>query len=248
MIVEDLNLDFQNIQTIPDILAVDYKTGIDADVIGGYDFGMFRGEVEVGWKRASIDQIRLSNVTNIDEIFDGGGHGTALSAMANLLLDFGDDSNWSGFVGGGVGVARVKVTASFDGTFPNTPFTQFGFHDTDSGLAWQGIAGVRVALTPNIDLGLKYRLFSTRTLTFDDAQDNDTLRGGKWRSHSLLASLVYNFYTPPPPPPPAPPPPPPPPPAPATQTCPDGSVILATEACPVPPPPPPPPPPAPERG
>jgi outer membrane receptor protein involved in Fe transport len=44
------------------------------------------------------------------------------------------------------------------------------------------------------------------------------------------------------------PPPPPPPPPPATQTCPDGSVILATDACPVPPPPPPPPPPAPERG
>ena len=45
---------------------------------------------------------------------------------------------------------------------------------------------------------------------------------------------------PPPPPPPAPPPP-------ATQTCADGSVILATDACPVPPPPPPPPP-EPERG
>ncbi len=45
-----------------------------------------------------------------------------------------------------------------------------------------------------------------------------------------------------------PPPPPPPPPPPATQTCADGSVILATETCPVPPPPPPPPPPAPERG
>ena len=42
--------------------------------------------------------------------------------------------------------------------------------------------------------------------------------------------------------------PPPPPAPPATQTCPDGSVILATEACPVAPPPPPPPPPAPERG
>ena len=49
------------------------------------------------------------------------------------------------------------------------------------------------------------------------------------------------------------PPPPPPPPvevAPATQTCPDGSVILATEVCPAPPPyvPPAPPEPAPERG
>ncbi|URD60071.1 TonB-dependent receptor [Sphingomonas sp. KRR8] len=42
--------------------------------------------------------------------------------------------------------------------------------------------------------------------------------------------------------------PPPPPRPPATQTCPDGSVILATDACPAPPPPPPPPPPAPERG
>ena len=48
--------------------------------------------------------------------------------------------------------------------------------------------------------------------------------------------------------PPAPPPPPPPPPPPATQTCPDGAVILATDTCPVPPPPPPPPAPAPERG
>ena len=47
----------------------------------------------------------------------------------------------------------------------------------------------------------------------------------------------------------APPPPPPlPPPPPATQTCADGSVIMATEACPAPPAPPPPPPPAPERG
>ncbi len=47
---------------------------------------------------------------------------------------------------------------------------------------------------------------------------------------------------------PPPPPPPPPPPAPATQTCADGSVILATDVCPLPPPPPPPPAPEPERG
>ena len=39
-----------------------------------------------------------------------------------------------------------------------------------------------------------------------------------------------------------------PPPPPATQTCPDGAVILATDVCPAPPPPPPPPAPEPERG
>ncbi|MEO5810008.1 MAG: outer membrane beta-barrel protein [Sphingomicrobium sp.] len=53
--------------------------------------------------------------------------------------------------------------------------------------------------------------------------------------------VVPPVYVAPPPPPPAPPP--------ATQTCADGSVILATDMCPPPPPPPPPPAPAPgERG
>jgi TonB-dependent receptor len=51
-----------------------------------------------------------------------------------------------------------------------------------------------------------------------------------------------------PPPPPMPAPPPPPPAPPAMQTCPGGSVILATDACPAPPPPPAPPAAAPERG
>lgn len=53
------------------------------------------------------------------------------------------------------------------------------------------------------------------------------------------APPVYEAPIAPPPPPPAPP---------ATQTCADGSVILATDVCPAPPPPPPPPAPAPERG
>jgi TonB-dependent receptor len=66
------------------------------------------------------------------------------------------------------------------------------------------------------------------------------------RRFSFILRGTFSPRAAPPPPPPAPPPPPPPPPA--TQTCADGSVVLATDACPAPPPPPPPPPPAPERG
>lgn len=71
------------------------------------------------------------------------------------------------------------------------------------------------------------------------------------KSHSGNFKIVVPLggrAAPPPPPPVVEAPPPPPPPPPATQTCPDGSVILATDSCPLPPPPPPPPPPAPERG
>jgi iron complex outermembrane receptor protein len=88
------------------------------------------------------------------------------------------------------------------------------------------------------------------TLTFAD-DPNSWLKYQVY-GRRFLAGATYKFgqheAPPPPPPPPAPPPPPPPPPPPATQTCPDGSVILATDTCPAPPPPPPPPAPAPERG
>ena len=33
---------------------LDYNTGIDADIIGGYDLGMFRIEGELGYKRATL--------------------------------------------------------------------------------------------------------------------------------------------------------------------------------------------------
>jgi outer membrane autotransporter protein len=69
------------------------------------------------------------------------------------------------------------------------------------------------------------------------------------RSNGMSAGLRLNFGAPEAAPPPPPPTPPPPPPHPATQTCPNGSVILATDTCPAPPPPPPPPPAPPaERG
>jgi hypothetical protein len=161
--------------------------------------------------------------------------------MANALLDFGDDDGWKGYVGAGVGVARVKYRAF-------TEAGNVGFADSDNALAWQAIAGFSKAVTPNVDVGLKYRWFNTRRLNFgnDDAIVPWRL-DGKFHSHSLLASVVYNFWTPAPPPPPvavevpvAPPP--------ATQTCPDGSVVLATDTCPQAPVAPPPPPPEPERG
>jgi opacity protein-like surface antigen len=191
------------------------------------------------------------------------GRITVLSGMANALLDVGT-RGFSVYAGGGGGRARVKLLGNRDDVW-----------------ATQLIAGARFAVSDNIDFGLKYRYFRTGRLSLGDAdatvvQGNpdllnlgtaaspvfverrtsvalDTDFNERFRSHSLLASLIFNFggraAEPPlpPPPPPAPPPPPPAPP-PATQTCPDGSVVLATDVCPVPPPPPPPPPPAPERG
>ena len=165
------------------------------------------------------------------------------------------------YAGAGLGGANVKLAG-----------------EGDTAWAMQLIAGARYALSQSVDIGLKYRYFRTSNVDLSDeplalAGNSNRVNVGtatapvfidqvtnavvitdfeqKFRSHSVLASLIFNFggASEPPPMPMAPPPPPPPPP-PATQTCPDGSVILATDICPAPPPVevPPPPEAAPERG
>jgi opacity protein-like surface antigen len=221
------------------------KTGYDVDLIGGYDFGMFRLEGELGYKRAKLDRLRLDPALRTaiedeiggpltDDDLDLSGHTSVVSGMINGLADFGGQGGFGGYLGAGVGRAGVK-------------FSGGGDSDSDSAWAWQILAGVYAPVSDNIDVGLKYRYFRTGKLHFNQDLDfgGDTFGtdlNGHFSSHSLLASLVFNFGAAAAAPEPVLAPPPPAPAAPATQTCPDGSVILATSACPVPPPPPPPPP------
>ena len=216
-----------------DDFRINHKTGIDGDMIAGYDFGIFRAEAELGYKRSMHkDYLDAAGSVNAD------GRSSTYSLMANAMVDLGQDEGFQFYAGGGAGYAQVIHSIDIGSS---------RFKIKDRGFAWQAIAGVRKSVSQYFDVGLKYRYF-------DGGNVNDTIgtvqAHSKYRSHSVLISLIHNFNSPlppPPPPPPAPPPPPPPPP-PATQTCADGSVILATDACPLPPPPPPPPPPTPERG
>lgn len=224
MIVEDLNL---NIGALNNAATVDMDKGYDFGGIVGYDFGGFRLESEVSYRQADVTgfnsqtpQITSGSGTALQRSgsYDIAGDASALSFMVNGLLDFGDDDGLQGFVGGGVGVARVDV---------QTVFAAPAFlDDSDTGFAWQALAGVRAPLSDNWDVGLKYRFFNADKVNLVDrlGRGVDT----RFRSHSLMGSLIYNFggapapveVAPPPPPPPyvAPPPPPPPPPAPVCNT------------------------------
>lgn len=244
-----------------DVARIRYNKGYDVDLIGGYDFGMFRLEGELGYKRAknknlSVDNTFLTGIntasgnTVTGTTFNLPDHTSVYSAMLNGLADFGGNGGVGGYVGAGAGYASVH---------------QFG--ESKGKLAWQILAGVYMPVSSNVDVGLKYRYFNAGAVRGSESYAFNTgattcgafactggtalfENEGKFRSHSLLLSLVYNFGAAAPaampveaaPPPPVAV-------APATQTCPDGSVILATDACPAPPPPPPPAlPPAGERG
>jgi outer membrane protein OmpA-like peptidoglycan-associated protein len=224
MIVEDLDYDVTTAAGVRtgDALTVDHDYGYDVDAVIGYDFGGFRLETEVGYRNAVVDgftsTLRLPVVTGTGanssigagQFSYGGGRTTALSFMVNGLLDFGPDDGLQGFVGGGVGVARVKADSYALNT--NADFLD----DSDTVFAYQGLAGIRAPLTDTVDATLKYRFFNADNVKIINSvgSQNET----RFRSHSILGGLTFNFGEPPAPPPPPPPPPPveapPPPPAP----------------------------------
>jgi OmpA-OmpF porin, OOP family len=227
MIVEDIEF---NVNGTDNAVTADTHTGFDFGGIVGYDFGALRLEAEASYREAELQALSSSGgflpstATTFIPAGTLGADGdvSALSFMLNGLFDFGPDDGLQGFVGGGVGVARTKI----DGATARVSSPGF-LDDSDSGFAWQLLAGVRAPLTDTIDVGLKYRFFNTDDLGLVDTRGRDV--DNKWRSHSLLGTIGFNFGGAPAP----------------MQTCWDGTSLPMDATCParpVPPPPPPPPP------
>ena len=237
MIVEDLDYDVTTAAGVRsgNALTIDSDYGYDADAVIGYDFGGFRLETEVGYRSAVVNDL-TSTVTvpaftgagalvNVPAgSLEAGGRTSALSFMVNGLLDFGDDDGIQGFIGGGVGVARVKADSyrlSQNGAF---------LDDSDTVFAFQGLAGVRAPLTDTIDATLKYRFFNADDVKLVDVSNRQVET--RFRSHSILGGFTVNFGEPPAPPPPPPPPPveapppPPPPPEPPVQCSPGPFIVF----------------------
>ena len=215
---QDFNLKDTAGTTYSAPLKTHYKVGYDVDGILGYDFGMFRTEFEVGYKNNNVDYFQVNGATPPLLIAGGAigvpatgnyshpqGNQSILSFMANGLVDFGGKGRAiGGYLGGGVGVARVK-----EETFGLVQQPQSFVDDSDTHFAWQLLAGVYKPVSEHVDISLKYRFFNVDRV--NTVGTNGVGFQDRVRTHSLLVGLTYNFGNdaPPPPPPPvvAPPPP-----------------------------------------
>ena len=152
--------------TFGNVFDLDNKMGYDIGIYGGYDFGGFRVEGEIDWKHANLDDLSvdqslldafnlLNTITGstpfVDNDFDVDEAVGALSFMINGLADFGDQDGLSFQAGLGVGWTKVKMIDDKDGAF-----------------SWQAILGLQYALSPNMDIGARYKYFSTGGLEFGD--------------------------------------------------------------------------------
>ncbi|MEO0754071.1 MAG: outer membrane beta-barrel protein, partial [Pseudomonadota bacterium] len=150
----------------------------------GYEFGNgFRLEGVVGNRQGELepDQAFNQNIPWIDNgdnvvAYAPGADGyiSFTDVMLNGVLDFKNDSTITPYLGAGLGVARVKAKAysavgALVSTGTGTPvvdstFNANGFNETETGFAWQGLAGVGIQMTDNLTLDLGYNYFTVEGL------------------------------------------------------------------------------------
>ena len=83
--------------------SLDHKIGVDGDLIAGYDFGLFRAELEGAYKWTQHGDIEFDDL----DFDDADGHSRAYSLMGNAMVDFGSNENVNFYLGAGAGVAWV---------------------------------------------------------------------------------------------------------------------------------------------
>jgi len=174
---------------------IDYNNGIGVYTTLGYAFGNgLRSELEYSYRDNDARHIAGDGAafTGFNPV-SGGIEAHAL--MVNILKDFDTGNNITPYVGLGVGAASLNAEY-FGDSGPTTAFglTPIAIDDNQKALAYQGIAGIAVALAENLSLDLSYRYFATNSPKFDGTVDGRpvTIRQD-YDVHSLFAGLRWNF-------------------------------------------------------
>jgi OOP family OmpA-OmpF porin len=167
-----------------------YNTGGGFAGRFGYDFGMLRLETELGKHYNNLGRLEVNTDTTLGLATGNATAGRTHSTyyMFNMVVDFdslADDMAIEPFVGGGLGVATVKLqqlTGNLGSAYVNS---------SDDALAYQAFAGVRTSLAENVDLSLRYRFMST-----NDGDPLDRL-GNSFKSsydvHDIGLGITYKF-------------------------------------------------------
>lgn len=121
-----------------------------------------RGEIEGGWMAANTDKLKLSNRGT--EINDNGKE-EHLYGMVGLMADWLNSSQFTPFIGGGIGVSRVKLDNEFNLPSNGNPVTR---GSTDTVFAYQAVLGVAWAPRPDWQIELRGRYFGTTDRSHDN--------------------------------------------------------------------------------
>jgi outer membrane protein OmpA-like peptidoglycan-associated protein len=142
----------------------------------GYEYGYgLRTELEFGYRKSDLDKIGGATA---------GGDVSVMSGMVNLIYDL--DVSWPimPYLGAGIGAGRVEA----DGA---SPVSTTSINDTDTGFAYQIMAGFEYGVTDQLMLNAGYRYFAVPDLTYTAA--NGASVDTDYASHNFTVGVRYLF-------------------------------------------------------
>ncbi len=160
-------------------VGADFDTGWAGALTAGHAYGNgVRSEIELGRRGNDLDS--LSGTTA------GTGDVTAWSGMVNVLYDFKTGTPFTPYVGAGLGAARVSLDVR--------PIGSSRIDDSDTTLAYQGIAGVGYRLNESAQAFVDYRYFATSGLNLATAAGTSV--DADYDNHTVMVGLRYHFGAP----------------------------------------------------
>lgn len=146
----------------------------------GYQFlNDMRAELELAYRSSDVDALSTTG--------NGSGEIGIGSAMGNVLYNFGGESDFTPYLGLGIGLALVDV----DGL---QPVGGSVLDDSDSVFAYQGIAGLGYRLGGRTQLFADYRYFATADSSLSTRTNLSV--DGDYADHTFLFGLRFSFAEP----------------------------------------------------
>lgn len=168
-----------------------FKNGGGFAGIVGYDFGKMRLEAEIGKHFHTVGSFGINNDAGLGLAGTNAtsGKSNLTHYMVNAVIDIENtfnNSNIEPFIGAGLGAATQKWSEM---VVAGSALPYGGGSDTD--LAYQAFAGLRVPVAESVDFTVKYRYLSKI-----DANMSDRLGGRFYASydvHDFGVGLTYYF-------------------------------------------------------
>lgn len=93
------------------------------------------------------------------------GHRELITCMANAFYDFDTNSEWTPYLGMGIGYAhaRGKIRPAYPYHFYDVRYFSFA----ENMAAWQGIAGISYRLTCSTEIGVEYRILLAQEKSYN---------------------------------------------------------------------------------
>lgn len=166
--------------------AIDYSQHSDTSYV-------FGGAIGMDWNSMIRTEIELSHSQwNGNNFYVGGaptptGNANTSSTylLGNVWLDWKNDSVFTPYVGGGLGVAFVN--------FNQTTAGGVGYTGSDTVLAYQLGAGVNFAVSDQMSLDVGYRYKATSNFGIQAGDLGGDYPNGHLGSHNVQVGLTYKF-------------------------------------------------------